>query len=488
MALQLSPLQKFGEWMPDKGALNNPGAFVAKNVVAVGDDYAPVEMVTEESDALPAECIGTFGCYDKNGIPFNFAGTATGLFRQSGTAWTNISKVGGYSTTGDNRWRFAQFGDYVVATNYLDVLQVFNMATSTLFADLTGAPPRCKFLAVVGNFLFAINTFDGTDGAVNYRDWWCGLDNINTWTPNIQTQSDRQDTPGYGPSYGIVGSQNTAIKFMAEGIFRLDYVGPATVFNFNLVEPNRGTQTPGSIAAYSNFVFYYGEDGFNMFDGQSSKPIGNERVDNWFKARLDSNNAHKIQSIINPRRKQYMVAFPSVGGNGICDTLLVYNWASNRWTFIEQAVEAMGRVYSQAVLADNLSALSDSVDVLADGSSYAGGRALLGVIGPTRKLGYFSGQNRTGVIESKEFRLNSTGRSYVGTIYPVADCDDVQVELLSRDKQTGDATSSGLTACEATTGEAGFHIDATYHRARFTMNGDWKRAQGFQVGFNPTGR
>ncbi len=488
MALELSPVQKFGEWMPDKGALNNPGAYVAKDVVAIGDDYAPVESVTEETDALAAECLGAFGCYDKNGIPFNFAATSTGLFRQSGSAWTNISKAGGYNTTGDNRWRFIQFGDYVLATNYIDPIQVFNMASSTLFADLTGSPPRCKYLAVVNNFAFAINTSDGVDGAVNYRDWWCGLDNINTWVPNIQTQSDRQDTPGYGPSYGIVGSQNTAIKFMSEGIFRLDYVGPATIFNFALVEPNRGTQIPGSIAAYSNFVFYLGEDGFNMFNGQASQSIGNEKVDNWFKARVDNNNLHKIQACINPRRKQYMIAFPSSGGNGVCDTILIYNWASGRWTYVEQAVEAMARVYSQAVLSDNLSVLSDSLETLSDGASYAGGRALLGVISGSHKLGYFSGPNRVGVIETKELRLNPTGSAYVGTIYPVADCDNMQVELLSRDKQTGEPSSSGLTMCEPSTGEAGFHVDARYHRARVTLSGDWKRAQGIQVGFMPTGR
>lgn len=484
----LSPLQKFGEWMPDKGPLNNPGAYEARNVVAVGDDYAPVESVTEETAALPGECLGKFGCYDKNGNPFTFAATATRIYRLNGTSWADVSKSGGYTTTGENRWRFVQFGDFVLATNYLNAVQVFNMASSSLFADLAGSPPRCKFLSVVNNFCFAINTYDSLDGAVNYRDWWCGLDDITAWTPNVQTQADRQDTPGYGQAYGLVGSQNTAIKFMSEGIFRLDYAGPPTIFNYTLVEPNRGTQIPGSIAAYSNFIFYLGEDGFNMFDGQSSRPIGNEKVDNWFKERVDNNNVHKIQSVINPRRKQYMIAFPSAGGNGICDTILVYNWASNRWTYIEQAVEALGRVYSQAVLSDSLSVLSDSLDTLSDGASYAGGRALLGIIGAGHKLGYFSGPNRQAVLETSEIRLNPSGRTYVGAVYPVVDCESVQVELLSRDKQTATPGSSGIATVYEATGEAGFHVDATYHRARVSLSGNWKRAQGVQVAAIATGR
>lgn len=487
MGLPLSPLQKFGEWMPDKGPLNNPGSFIAKNVVPVGDDYSPVESIVEDSSALPAECLGHFGCYDKNGIPFAFAGTAENLYRLVGTTWMPVSKSGGYTTTGENRWRFVQFGDFVVATNYNDAMQVFNMASSTLFADLAGAPPRCKYLAVVNNFMFAINTNDGVDGAVSYRDWWCGLDNINAWSPNIQTQADRQDTPGYGQSFGIVGSQNTAIKFMSEGIFRLDYVGPATIFNFTLVEPNRGTQVAGSIAAYSNFVFYLGEDGFNMFDGASSKSIGTEKMDNWFKERVDNNNIHKMQSAINPRRKQVMWAFPSSGGNDICDTILVYNWASNRWSYIEQAVESMGRVYSQSVLTDTMSVLTDSLETLSDGANYAGGRALLGVIA-NRKLGYFSGPKRTSVIETKEVRLNNNGRAFVDCIYPVVDCANVQVELFTRDNQISAPVSSGVAPIDVNTGEAGFDVDARFHRVRLTLSGEWTRAQGIQLGFRATGR
>lgn len=488
MALELSPLQKFGEWLPDKGALNNPGAFEARNVVPAGEDYAPVESVTEDTDALPAECLGMIGCYDKNGTPFTFAATATKLYKLTGTSWADVSKAGGYTTSGENRWRFVQYGDFVLATNSNDNIQVFNLASSSLFADLVGSPPRCKWLAVVNNFVMAVNTYDGTDGAVNFRVWWSGLDNITTWTPNIQTQADRQDTPGYGQCSAVVGSQNTALMFLTEGIYRLDYAGPPTIFNFTLVEPNRGTLVAGSVAAYSNFVFYLGEDGFNMFDGQSSRSIGTERVDNWFKARVDNNNLFKMQTAINPRRKQVIWAFPSAGGNGICDTLIIYNWAANRWSYVEQPVEAMARVYSQAVLTDSLSVLTDAMDALSDGAGFAGGRALLGVISSSRKLGYFAGANRTGVIETTEVRLNPTGRAYVGTVFPVADCASTSVELLTRDTQTATPLSAGIVTPEPSTGEAGFHVDSMFQRVRLTLSGDWKRAQGVQVGFRATGR
>jgi len=488
MAIELSPVQKFGEWLPDKGALNNPGAYEAKNVAPVGEDYAPVEQIGEETDALPGECLGVFGCYDKNGTPYTFAGTADKLWKLTGTSWTDVSKSGDYTTTGENRWRFAQYGDFVLATNYIDNIQVFNMASSTAFDDLAGSPPRCKYLSVVNNFMMAVNTYDGVDGALNFQIWWCALDDITSWTPNIQTQADKQQTPGYGPVNAVVGSQNTAIMFMSEGIHRLDYVGPSTIFNLQLVEPNRGTLVAGSVVAYSNFVFYLGEDGFNMFNGQSSQSIGNEKIDNWFKARVDNNNLFKMQAVVNPRRKQVLWAFPSAGGNGVCDTLLIYNWAANRWSYVEQAVEAIGRIYTQALLSDDLDVLADGLDVLADGASYAGGRAVLGVVTSTHKLGYFNGGNRTAVIETKEIRLNPTGRCYIDAVCPVVDCEGVQVEVLNRTLQTQTATSSGAVGIEQATGDAFIGVDDVLHRVRLTMTGNWSRAQGVQVAYRPTGK
>lgn len=488
MALALSPLQKFGEWLPDKGPLNNPGAYIAKDVVPAGDDYSSVELVTEEGTALPSECLGKFGCFDKTGIPFTFAGTASKLYRYNGSGWTDVSRVSGYNTTGENRWRFVQFGNYVVATNYIDVLQVFDLGSSTIFADLGGTPPRCKYLQVVSNFLFAVSTNDGVDGVLNYQVWWSALDNITSWTPNIQTQADKQQTPGYGAVNAVVGSQNSAIMFMSEGIFGLDYVGPGAIFNFRLLEPNRGTMVAGSVVAYSNLVFYLGEDGFNMFDGAASKSIGNEKVDNWFKERVDNNNLFKMQAVINPRRKLVMWAFPSAGGSGICDTILVYNWVVNRWSFIEQPVEAMARVYTQAVLADSLSDFADNLTTLADGASYAGGRAVLGIVSGAHRLGFFNGTNRTGIIETKEIRLNTSGRAFVAAVCPVTDCAGATVEVFSRTSPAGTPISGGVVAVEQSTGDASIEVDDIYHRARITLPGVWKRAQGVQIAWRATGK
>ncbi|MBN9219542.1 MAG: hypothetical protein J0I79_16475 [Mesorhizobium sp.] len=491
MGFQLTPVQKFGEWLPDKGPLNNPGVYSIRNVVPIGDDYTSIEEIHEETSALPGECLGVFAYIDSSGLPHTFAGTADKLFQLVDGDWSDVTREsGGYSTTDDNRWRFAQYGNFVVATNYNDVMQVFDMASSTNFDDLAGSPPRAKYLSVVNNFLMAVSTFDEVDGTRSFRVWWSGLDDITTWTPNVSTQADNQDTPGYGSCTAVVGSQNSAILFLTGGIFRLDYVGPAAIFTFTLSEPNKGTRVAGSVASYSNLVFYWGEDGFNIYNGVSSQPIGHEKIDEWFRQRCDFSNIHKMQTVVNPRRKQVMWAFPSVDGAGICDSILIYNWQANRFGFVEQFVEAIGATYTEAALTDDdTDELTDdpSNDSLTDSVSFMGGRTVLSVVNENHRAGSFSGPARDAEIITGEIRLNPTGRAYISSIVPVVDCENVQVELLTRDNQTAAPVSSGLVSMEET-GEAGMYIDARYHRARIVISGPWNRAQGIQLAYRNTGR
>jgi hypothetical protein len=53
-----------------------------------------------------------------------FAGTTDKIYELSGGSWVDRSVAGGYATTGSNTWRFAQFGDASIATNYDNVIQV----------------------------------------------------------------------------------------------------------------------------------------------------------------------------------------------------------------------------------------------------------------------------------------------------------------------------------------------------------------------------
>jgi hypothetical protein len=131
-------------------------------------------------------------------------------------------------------------------------------------------------LAVVGN------TTDGTFGPQPQRVWWPAIDDPTNWpTPGTSAaaavQSDYQDLVGdAGWVQGIVGNLGTAdgAVFQERAVIRMQYVGPPAIFAFSTAEGVRGTPAPGSLVQVGNLVYYLGEDGFYVFDGSQSMPIG----------------------------------------------------------------------------------------------------------------------------------------------------------------------------------------------------------------------
>src|ERR1700738_4768331 len=101
--------------------------------------------------------------------------TATKLYQMNNTTftWTDVSKGGGsYSSvpTGD-QWQFAQFNNFVFAVQINTVPQVFDLTSSTAFADLGGSPPQARYIAVVNRFV----VLSGLGSSTPYRVQWSGL-------------------------------------------------------------------------------------------------------------------------------------------------------------------------------------------------------------------------------------------------------------------------------------------------------------------------
>src|SRR5207247_1060039 len=152
-----------------------------------------------------------------------FAATATDLYRLNNStfAWLNVSKgagapsgeggFGGESDPGANnysaiptgdQWQFAQFNNFVIAVQINVAPQVFDLTSSTNFADLAGSPPQARYVAVVGRFL----VLSGLGSSTPYRIQWSGLNATTTWTPGVN-QSDFQDFPDGGIVRGVAGGE-----------------------------------------------------------------------------------------------------------------------------------------------------------------------------------------------------------------------------------------------------------------------------------------
>ena len=108
-----------------------------------------------------------------------------------------------------------------------------------------------------------------------YRARWSGIGDATSWAVSATTQADFQDIMDMGSITGLVGGEYATI-LMEKGIVRASYIGSPLIFQFDNVETRRGCKVPGSVANVGHFVFYLSDDGFYMFNGQTSKAIGRE--------------------------------------------------------------------------------------------------------------------------------------------------------------------------------------------------------------------
>jgi hypothetical protein len=332
------------EYTPDQPDFLNPGSGTVRNCLPrTAQSYGPMPSLAPYSSALAARCQGGYAFQDGGGNVNVFVGDAATLYRLTAgsTAWTDVSKAGGYTTAPDQRWSSVLFGSHVVMTNYTDPIQSFVLGSSAAFADLAAAAPKARHLAVVRDWLVAGNTVDGAFGPQPQRVWWSAIDDPTNWpTPGTSgaaaVQSDYQDLVGdAGWVQGIVGNLGTAdgAVFQERAIVRMSYVGPPAIFSFATAEGARGTPAPGSIAQLGAVVYYLGEDGFYAFDGSSSRPIGANKIDRTFFADLDPSYFHRISAAVDPASKVCFWAYPGIGNNGgNPNRLLAYHWALDRFT------------------------------------------------------------------------------------------------------------------------------------------------------------
>src|SRR5690606_32055624 len=141
---------EFGEFLPDLPAFENPGATEAKNVYPALKSYRPIGALQDvSSSALGGACLGAAAFKTQAGDVVTVAGDSSKLYVMRGDTWTG---GGSYSLGSDERWRFEQFGNYIIATSG-GKPQKYDVTGLVQWEELGGQPPRMKYLAVVRDFL-----------------------------------------------------------------------------------------------------------------------------------------------------------------------------------------------------------------------------------------------------------------------------------------------------------------------------------------------
>ena len=476
----------FGEWLPDQPEHLNSGANVANNVYYAAKSYKPFpSLVPYSSNTTVTDARGAGSFRDSSSNVFNFVGTNTDIFQLASGSFT--SKQSGLNGTNTDYMTFTQFGDHIIASNGVDAPQYYLMGTSTNFAPLSGIAtsgtvPTFRVSGVVRDFLIT-----GNQPTNQNRIQWSGINDIATWQSGTK-QADQQDLPGSGGEIVHITSGEIGYVFRQNQIVRMDYVGGATIFRLSVISPNRGAVYGRTVCQDNRRVFFYADDGFFEINGDNVVAIGAEKINRFFDVDLNKAFSDRICAAVDPFNQLALWLYPSASNTanttGICDKILIYNYATQKWSTADANAST---IFSQFVgaytveLMDIISENLDQINIALDTDFWSGGQLLLGAIDSDFKAAIFSGTENQGTIETRELELFPGHRSSITNVRPIVDAT-ATVTIKSKERLSDDATVSTSSSMVAS-GDNPVRQSGRYFRIQvITPSGTpWTHAQGVDL-------
>jgi hypothetical protein len=362
----------------------------------------------------------------------------------------------------------------MILANGQDKLQSYDLSSSTYVTDLAAAAPRAKYVTVVRDFVVAAN--DATD---SNKVYWSDINDETDWTPGAASQSDFQIVPDGGDITGLAGGEYGLI-FLERAIYRMSYTGSPFFFQFDAISRSLGCISNGSIAQYGNLTYFLADDGFYACDGQSTKPIGVEKVNRWF---FDNAIPGEIQTgmsaTVDPINKLVIWKFNNTFGGKF---LLMYSIDLSKWSYAETTATSIAYILTPSATLeqlDNYNTSIDALDIPLDSRVFAGGQLLFaGVSG--QKIISFSGQPKTATISTGDIDV---GRSTIMLAKPIVDNGSANIAVASRDLLTEQVEFGTAIPADAEN-RVSLRSNGDYHRLSLTPTGNsWKTAVGLEVDF-----
>lgn len=500
------------EWAPDQPDLSSATSLATNVIALTPQSYGPLPALQEySSNALLQPCIGMGFAEDSSPATHTFGGTTAHLevLNQGSTTWGDVSGST-YTAAAGESWRFAQYNNLMLATDWTDPIQSYNMISGGTFSELSSAAPNARFIAIAKTFAIVANTYDSVGGDNPARIWWSSAGDPTTWpTPGSSTaQQDQSDYSDLnGPQGKITGlapnlSGCDCAVFFERGVFNMFYAGPPDVFNFYPAMNVKGCIAPNSIVQRGSLVDYYGEDGFYTYDGNQATPIGANKVDKWFASVVDQSALNLIVGAPGIQNKASIWIFRSIyAPTAMQDTMLIYRWDIQRWT--------MGIMQSQWITRVAVTETSASVPLLQ-------GQLELGAIDGSQFLAFFNGAPLAAQAGTQLVQINPRGLTFVNVTRPLINSVNTGLSLLLENNKVillenntplllensaatftiavsarqnySDSEVFGPDIAPNIMGECPQRAPGRYHRGRLTVpSGLWTEMFGIDVSGIPAG-
>lgn len=220
--------------------------------------------------------------------PILFYGDDTKLYRFTISGGT--TEVGtGYSGNG-NAWSLTRWGTWVLATNSVQVPQVFKGVSFDALGGISSVMTSVKKFLGYKNYMLAFNDEVGEQDS---RIAWCTADDPETWaalTTNTARLLDIRDTTS-GITDAIILNERI-YYFTLKSMSVMGFVGPPQIFSSNFVTKDIGVFGPMSTTQVAGNIYGIGPNGIWRSDGSGYQYIDAPVRDTLF-GNFNLDAAHK---------------------------------------------------------------------------------------------------------------------------------------------------------------------------------------------------
>lgn len=289
------------------------------------------------------------------GVPTVFFGTTVGLYKwDEDNGVEELTRASGvYTGTVNDSWQFARWGDWMVASNGVDPVQVYKNAGD--FVALTAPFTWAKLIYSTDTHLLVFN-LDTGENIVK----WSDLDDVETWATT--TTNDAGEKPMRNLDSEIITVEklgDTIIAYTVNEMFAVNYIGRPFVFGTQFLMEGFGPAGRNAVAVVDKRHFGFGRAGVWVTDGVSVEYIHSPALFDFLykdaETRVDKDKYDLIQAY-HDRIQNTVVFYYATEGSEIQNLGVAFNYLTKAWTILSYgrtAVDDSG-VFPWAIAGDHL--------------------------------------------------------------------------------------------------------------------------------------
>lgn len=430
--------------------------------------------------ALAAACQGAALANRLDNQHRIFAGTQAALFELTGSVWTDVSKVGGYAGGVESIWRYAQFGNVSLASNFADKIQA---SSAGAFADIVQAP-KAKFVLTAAGFVLALGTNDPTNGD-RPDGWACShLYDYTTWTPGAGNQAAfgfLLDTPGEIRAAKSMGAN--AVAYKERSLYLGQYVGPTVIWSWQLIASDVGALSQESVVDTGTAHLFISRDDFWIFDGSTPRPIG-APVREWFFNNSDATYRYKIRGYYDRFSGRVWWFYAANGSGGALTNAIIYNIRSQKWGYAQISMQCVLDYQTPDTTWDTwppgpATDYENIADVPFDSPSWDTGQEALAIFDTDSKMKTLNGPCGASTIITGDFGDDSQYTTLTG-LKPRFISRPTSSSMTNYTKEYADAAPAVCNTSDINGNKYDVLSSGRYHRVKFDHIGDYE-----MVGYSP---